>query len=267
MTASVSERRRALEAAHPIWRPMTLPAALDVAVAAHPDRPFLLTDERTYSYRDVADWSRRLAAGLVALGVEPGEHVALLMANHPELVALKFAIARAGAVAVPINFLLRAEELRYVLAQSDAAVLVTMDRFRDLDPLAALDALAPGWERTGGGAELPRLRAVLVLGGGARAGARSVESLEAPAGYEAEEELARRERTGDPAATADVIYTSGTTGEPKGVMLCHDALLRSAYASAYTRAFQDGRRILFALPLHHVFAYVEGLLAALFAGR
>ncbi len=65
---------------------------------------------------------------------------------------------------------------------------------------------------------------------------------------------------------ADLIYTSGTSGSPKGVMLSHDALLRSAYGSAWTRAFQGGRRILFALPLYHVFAYVEGLLAALFAG-
>ena len=63
-----------------------------------------------------------------------------------------------------------------------------------------------------------------------------------------------------------MIYTSGTSGAPKGVMLSHDALLRSAYGSAWTRAFQDGRRILFALPLYHVFAYVEGLLASLFAG-
>lgn len=70
----------------------------------------------------------------------------------------------------------------------------------------------------------------------------------------------------DPATDSDLLYTSGTTGQAKGVLLQHDAVLRTAYANAYTRAFGDGRRILFALPLYHVFGYIEGLLAALFVG-
>ncbi len=269
MSASVQERRQALEALHRRWRAMTLPQALDAAAGRHPDRPLILTDERTFTYAEVSDWSRRLAAGLIALGVGPGEHVALVMANHPELIALEFAIARAGAVAVPINFLLRRDELAYVIAQSDAAVLVTMDSFRDLDYMGILDELAPEWERAGGGEAFPCLRDVVVFaaGGLRRAGTLSVGELER-LGETASpgDELGRRERAADPQAIADIIYTSGTSGPPKGVMLSHDALLRSAYGSAWTRAFQDGRRILFALPLYHVFAYVEGLLAALFAG-
>jgi fatty-acyl-CoA synthase len=68
----------------------------------------------------------------------------------------------------------------------------------------------------------------------------------------------------DPEATADILYTSGTTGGPKGVQLTHDMLLRTAYGAAYGRGFEDGRRILFALPMYHVFGYVEGMLPALF---
>jgi fatty-acyl-CoA synthase len=70
----------------------------------------------------------------------------------------------------------------------------------------------------------------------------------------------------DPHAPADILYTSGTTGTPKGVVTSHDAVLRTAYASALTRAFQDGRRILFSLPGYHMFGYVEGLLSVLFVG-
>jgi fatty-acyl-CoA synthase len=269
--ASVSERRQALEARYPVWPALTLSQALDAAAARHPDRPLVLSAERAYSYGEMRDWSRRLAAGLVALGVGPGEHVAVVMANYPELVALKFAIARAGAVAVPVNFLLRRDELAYVLGQSETAVLVTMDSFRELDYVGALDELAPGWEDSGGGERLPHLREVVVFdtGGGGREGGRSLVELErlgSEAGDEVEIELGRRERGVDPSADADLIYTSGTSGAPKGVLLSHDALLRSAYGSAWTRAFEDGRRILFALPLYHVFAYVEGLLASLFSG-
>ena len=109
--------------------------------------------------------SNRVASGLVASGVRPGDHVGLLMANLPDFVAIKFGIARAGAVAVPINFLNRQDELGYVLGQSDAVFLFTMDRFRDLDYLGFLDGLAPGWETAGGGSRFPRLRTIVVLPG------------------------------------------------------------------------------------------------------
>jgi fatty-acyl-CoA synthase len=243
VSASVQERRKAIEAAYPAWRAMTLSQALDDAAARHPDRPFVITDERTYSYAEMRDWSSRLAGGLIANGVEPNDHVALLLANYPEFVALKFAIARAGAVAVPINFLLRSAELGYVLRQCDAKLLVSMTGFRGLDHAAMLAELARG-------EAFPRLQQIVLL--------EDIKTLE-------HQDLSPDQGT-DPDSNADVIYTSGTSGMPKGVMLSHDQLLRSAYGSVWTRAVQDGRRILFALPLYHVFAYVEGLLTALLSG-
>ena len=70
----------------------------------------------------------------------------------------------------------------------------------------------------------------------------------------------------DPGGPGDLLYTSGTTGSPKGVLVSHDAVLRTAFASALTRAYEDGRRILFSLPCYHMFGYVEGLLSATFVG-
>lgn len=72
--------------------------------------------------------------------------------------------------------------------------------------------------------------------------------------------------TRTPDDLGDILYTSGTTGSPKGVMVTHDAVQRTAYASALSRAFEDGRRILFSLPCYHMFGYVEGLLAAMMVG-
>ncbi|WP_235877140.1 class I adenylate-forming enzyme family protein [Saccharopolyspora terrae] len=69
-----------------------------------------------------------------------------------------------------------------------------------------------------------------------------------------------------PDDVGDMLYTSGTTGSPKGVLVTHDAVQRTAYASALTRAFEDQRRILFSLPCYHMFGYVEGLLAAMVVG-
>ncbi|GAB2932028.1 AMP-binding protein [Rhodococcus aerolatus] len=263
MLAPVAERQAALEARHPRWVPRGLHEQLDAAAAEHPDRPYLVTDERTWTYAEVADWSVRIARGLVGLGVAPGERVALVMANHPEFVATKLGISRAGATAVPVNFLNRRDELGYVLRQSGAVALVVMDRFRDNDHLGMLDELAPGWaEREhAGGDGLPALRRVVVRpsGPGVRPGVLTLDALAATA--EGWEPVA-----GSASDVADVLYTSGTTGSPKGVRLTHDMLLRTAYGSAHARAFQDGRRVTFSLPLYHVYGYVEGMLAVLFVG-
>jgi fatty-acyl-CoA synthase len=267
MSATPQDRREALEAQYPTWEPQTLSGALDTAAARHPDRPLVITDERTYTYAEIQAWSRQLAAGLLSRGVRPGDHVAVVLANHPCFVALKYAIARVGAAAVPINFLLRRAELTYVLRQSNARVLITMDAFRDQDYLGQLDAMIPGWRESAGGSELPDLHSVFVVpvGGGNLAGASTIDDLAAQgAGREAE--LERREAAGDPGRPSDVIYTSGTTGSPKGVLLTHDMVLRTAYASAYVRAFEDARRIHFALPMYHVFGYIECLVAATLVG-
>ncbi len=260
---SVAQRQAALRRRFPVWTPRTLDQALDAAAAEFPDRPFVVTDARSWTYREMRAWSERVAAALVAAGVRRGNHVGLLMANQPEFVALKFGIARAGAVAVPINFLNRRDELGYVLHQSDAVLLVTMDRWRDLDYLGILDELAPGWERRGGDQAFPRLKQVVVLPTGSepvRNGATALADCvaHAPAWQPVTHP--------GPLSNSDVIYTSGTTGSPKGVMLSHDMMLRTAFGSAYGRAFEDGRRILFSLPMYHVYGYVEGLLAALFVG-
>lgn len=259
----VSQRQAALEARFPRWLPGTIDAAFDAATEEFPDQPYLVTDDRTWTYREMQEWSVRLANGLVQAGVRPGEHVALVMANYPEFVALKYAISRAGAVCIPVNFLNRREELGYVLRQSNAVAVVTMDRFRSLDYLEMLDQLAPGWETSGGGQALPSLRRVWVFPttpGGGRDAAATVQELAA-------NDVGWQPVAGtDPDSPADVLYTSGTTGDPKGVLLTHDMLLRTAYGSAYARAFQPGRRVLFSLPMYHVYGYLEGLLSVLFVG-
>lgn len=275
--SGLADRRAALEQRHDPWQPRTLAATLDEVAAAHPERPFLISDLGTLTYAELSDWSRRIARGLVWRGVATGDRVAVILPNGAPSVATRFAIARAGAVAVPINFLLRAQELAYVLDQSNAVALVTMEEFRDIDELATLDRIGPGWDRLHGGDArvdaLSHLRLVVTVPRQAyheamlrsrREGALSLAGLEADPENELDDELDRRAATSRPSDLATIFYTSGTTGLPKGVLSTHDMELRSAYGSALTRAFEDGRRILFALPLHHVFAYVEGLLASTF---
>jgi fatty-acyl-CoA synthase len=257
----VKDRQASLDERFPEWVPTTLHEALDKAEAEFCDSPYIITDSGTWSYRDVVDWSLKLAGGLKALGIKPGDKIALILANYPEFVALKFAISRLGAIAVPINTLNRRDELNYLLKQSNASLLVTMDRFRDIDYLQILDELTPDWERLGGDNNLPNLRQVIVFETGSappRNGVTLFQSLM---------DGVRFDRLPvDASEVCDIIYTSGTTGPPKGVLLTHDMLTRTAFGSAYSRAFGIGHSILFSLPMFHVFGYVEGMLSVLWVG-
>ena len=212
----------------------------------------VLTDDRELSYADVATDSLRLADGLVALGIQPGDRVTMVMANYPEFVAIKFAIARAGAIAVPLNYLYRSEELRFVLADSGCRVVITMTGFAGLDYQTMIDDIPD-----------PPTVVLLDTDGHARPGALTIEGL---AALGDQNRGASDGRVSDPCGPGDMLYTSGTTGSPKGVLLSHDAVLRTAFASALTRAYQDGRRILFSLPCYHMFGLVEGLLSVTFVG-
>ncbi|MGQ4618604.1 AMP-binding protein [Nocardia sp. R7R-8] len=266
MSDTIDDRRERLARRFPTWKQRSLGEWLLDCAEEFGDRPLVISDGRTYTYRETAELSRRLADGLASLGVRPGDHVGLLMANYAEFVPVKFAIALAGAVAVPLNFLYRTEELAYVIEQSECRALITMTGFAGLDYLAMLDEIAPGWESAQRDrSRLPELQHVVQLptDDRAREGVPTVAEL-ARAGDEHRGATTRIDV--DPASVGDILYTSGTTGSPKGVLITHDAVLRTGYASALTRAFGDGRRILFSLPCYHMFGYVEGLIAAMMVG-
>lgn len=241
------DRRAALEACHRPWHHTSLGTLFEQTATQHSDRPFVMTAGKTASYGDVLDRSQRIATMLAALGIEAGDRVAILLPNGASFVATKFAIARVGAVAVPVNFNLQRDELAYVIAQSDACALIAVDSFRGRDYLPDLRAI------------LPADFCVVIDG---EADARPWHKLsDAEHCAPAADAIPVR-----PEDLSDIIYTSGTTGYPKGVMLTHDMVLRTAYASAMVRAFEDGRRLIFAAPMYHVHGYVECLVAALFVG-
>ena len=131
-TADIHARRELLRRRFAVWQPRTLSDWLDDCAERYRDRPMVLTDDRTLTYANIAAESRRLSDGLAALRVKPGDRVAMVMANYPEFVAIKFGIARAGAIAVPLNYLYRSDELHFVLTDSGCRVVVTMTGFRDL---------------------------------------------------------------------------------------------------------------------------------------
>jgi len=175
---------------------------------------------------------RRVAGGLQALGVQPGDRVVVCMANCLEVGITYHAGWRAGAVVTPVLFLLSEVELRHVLLDSGARLVVTTAEF-----LAKVRAA---------GAGLPEPPVIVVAG--------MAESLD---GVVAFAELERAEpaelRAGDPDGLAALLYTGGTTGRAKGVMLSHNALSAAGWAATVNGLDASLRCSLLPLPLAHVY--------------
>ena len=158
--------------------------------------------------------SRRWASGLIGLGLKAGEHVAIVMANYPEFPIMKLAIARAGCVSVPINYLLQYDEMRYVVEQSKSKILIGMSQHRGRDYTSDFACLR---------SSLPGLEHILVLpqNGSESAEFRSISDLACVATAASDAELLKREAKTSASSVSDIVYTSGTTGRSKGAMSAH----------------------------------------------
>ncbi len=189
---------------------------------------------------EAADQIRSAALGLISLGVQAGDRVSIFSATCYEWAILDLAILSVGAVTVPIYETSSAEQVRWVLQDSEAVLA-----FAETDAHAAIVT-----ELTG---ELPALRRVLHING---SGPKALEQLvEAGASVDAAELTARQQGL-DADAPATLIYTSGTTGRPKGCQLTHSNLLHEIRGTSecLPTLLCEGQRLLVFLPLAHVLA-------------
>ena len=203
------------------------------------DRCFVDCEGERRTYAQIADASERVAAGLLALGLSPGDRVAVLAPNRIEGVELFLGAAVAGVVQVPLNVFLKGEFLRHQLADSDATVVVA-----DADGLAAVAPLVE---------DLPNLTHVVPL---------DAVDADLPVPTVPWADLVSSglggQRASLPATDAatlhSIVYTSGTTGLPKGCMLSHGYHTHAGAASGTMVGYRAGDVVLTALPLYHGWA-------------
>jgi fatty-acyl-CoA synthase len=236
------------------------------------DRPAVFFPERGFSatYAEFDRLVTEAARGFMALGIERGDHVAIWATNWPQWVITQFATARIGAVLVNINPAYRPAELEYVLKQSDAKLLVTIDRFKSSDYVAMIGGLVP--ELAGSrpcelaSAKCPRLRGVVFLGSPAPSGMLSWDEMIRRGRSVADQSLAERERSATPNDPVNMQYTSGTTGFPKGALLSHRNLLLNAYYSGACQQLTGDDRVCIPVPFYHCFGCVLGTLCCVVYG-
>jgi len=224
--------------------PQNLRELLELRAAAAPDKPFLLSeaDGHDFTYRGFDAAASRAARMLHAAGVRKGDRVSLLLPNSAEYVIAYFACFKLGALAGPVNSLLKPEEIAYVVGDSGAKLLLVNTEF-----LPRVEGLR---ERAGS------LEGVLVFDDWDAATA----AHRGGAGDEWRDAHLTREDE------AVIIYTSGTTGKPKGCLLTHGNLLANARQISEWLGFAEDDRLLTVMPLFHMNAVSVTTMSALYAG-
>ena len=224
---------------------------------------------RRWSFAELKEDVDRAARGLIKLGVQPGDNVTLWMPNRPEWVHLMFAVAKIGAVVVPVNTRFRTADLEYVVRQSDSTTLITVDRSGPVEYLGMVRELCPELE-TGDPNDLtpevfPQLKRVVALGDRRHPGVIGWDDALSTLDDASSEELDRRQSAVDPCGPVLIMYTSGTTGFPKGVVQSH-IIQQNVRDQAVRMRMTEEDVILMYLPLFHAFGLYEGPLMSMITG-
>jgi len=216
--------------------PRSIPELLQQRVNATPEKPFLFSeaDKRQFTYKEFEAAVMRTAGLLAANGIRKGDVVSLLLPNSVEYVIAYFACWQLGALAGPINSLLKSQEIAYVISNSEAkALLVNSEFLPVIEPIRN---------------ELPAI-----------------------INFDNEAEATRATDTKpiteiDCEHEAIIIYTSGTTGKPKGCLLTHGNVIANAHQISSWLGFTEKDRLLTIMPLFHMNAVSVTTMSALYAG-
>lgn len=244
-------------------RDVTIGALLTNLAQSIPDNEALIYPDRNlrWTFADLEAEARLIARGLMACGVERGERVALWATNVPEWVVLQFALAKIGAILVTVNTGLRAHELDYLLRQSEAATVITIQGFRDVDYVGVLREIGADGET-----RLPNLKRTIFISRQAGEphpeGLMPYEALREKAAEISQAQLDEREASVGLDDVINMQYTSGTTGFPKGVMLSSRNIVNNGYWMGQGLGYTPLDRLCLCVPLFHCFGCVIGVLGA-----
>jgi fatty-acyl-CoA synthase len=252
------------------WVRKPIGDVFDEMAEKYPRKECFIFEDQRITYRDMAEKVHAFAKGLLNIGVKKSNKVSLWMSNRPEWMIAKFAIAKIGAILVPINTRYKTHELEYILRQSDSTTLIMMDQFININYLdmirqtcPELENSLPGKLRSG---RLPMLKNIILLGKETHKGVLEFyRVMEDSAKSKLDEQLKEYQRSIDPEDVVNIQYTSGTTGFPKGAMLSHNMYGHMISVGNGMR-FADTDCLMIPNPFFHVFGSIAGILLAIAHG-
>ena len=250
----------------------TIGQSLDLAVSRWANREALVSPSHNvrWTWTEFAARVDALAAGFLALGLEPGARIGIWSLNRPEWTLTQFAAAKAGLILVTINPAYRLSELEFALAKVGCAAIVTATAFKTSNYMEMLNTLIPELEKSKPGelhaAKLPKLRAVIQVGGPACPGTIPFEEVSRMGSDRHREQIVALGKNLQFDDAVNIQFTSGTTGSPKGVTLTHHNILNNGYFTGRAMRLTERDRICVPVPLYHCFGMVMANLASVTLG-
>lgn len=250
----------------------TIGQAFDRTVARYADREALVVpyQQVRWTWRELARRVDALAAGLLAIGLEPGDRIGIWAPNCSEWTLTQFASAKAGLILVNINPAYRRAELEYALNKVECKALVLAPALKTSDYLAILNDLAPELAQCAPGQltskALPHLRSVIRLGTERTPGMLNFEDVPTRGGAAHHERIVALAGTLQFDDPINIQFTSGTTGFPKGATLTHQNILNNGFYVAEAIRLTEQDRLCIPVPLYHCFGMVMGNLGCMTHG-
>jgi fatty-acyl-CoA synthase len=250
----------------------TIGNIFDQTAQNFPDQLALVVKHQniSWTYKEYQSEVKKLASGLLALGIAPGDRVGIWSPNCVEWSLTQFATAAIGAVMVCINPAYRLYELEYALNKVQCKAIITAESFKSSQYLEMLNTLAPELQESAPGhlqsEKLPHLKTVIRMGDESTAGMLNFTDIctqGSNAEYQRLEELKTQLLPDDP---INIQFTSGTTGNPKGATLTHNNILNNGKIIGEGMGLTEKDRLCIPVPLYHCFGMVLGNLACITHG-
>jgi fatty-acyl-CoA synthase len=250
----------------------TIGDMLNRIAARYPDNEALVSVHQNirWTYREFCERADALARGLMALGVERGDRVAIWAMNYAEWTLTQFATAKIGAILVNINPAYRVYEFEYALKQAEVSTLILQGRFKTSDYVGmfyeacpeAIDARAGRISSE----KFPFLKNVVFMGDIPYNGMFTWDELIEKGAGISPDELREREESLNFDDAINIQYTSGTTGYPKGVVLTHHGVMNNGYFIGEGMGFTEKDRLCIPVPFYHCFGMVLSNMASVTHG-
>ena len=251
---------------------LTLGEMLEKWALETPDHEFIVYPDRNlrFTYSQFDQRVNKLAKGLMAIGVKPGDKVGIWATNVPDWSTFMYATAKIGAILVTVNTSYKLTELEFLIKDADLHTLCIIDGYRDSDYVNMTFELVPELKTCVRGdlssATFPVLKNVVFIGPQKHKGMYNTHELILLGSYLPDAELNRAKQKITCHDVVNMQYTSGTTGFPKGVMLSHHNIVNCGQSTGECMKYTQADRLLVCVPLFHCFGCVLAMCAIITHG-
>ncbi len=251
-------------------RSNTLGDLIDELAEIFPTSPAIIWKKDVINFYALKNQINVFASGLLALGIKPGDRIALLCTNRPEWIIAAFAIAKIGCITIAVSTFSTAREFKWVLNHSEASALISISEFRGrkfseyiIDLFPELLTHEPG---NPFGKQLPSLRSVISIDSQTSGAIVHWDDCKNLAAENPTQELYNYQKKINPDDICFILYTSGSTAAPKGVTLAHENVIINGYNIGERQHLLPSDRLWFSVPLFWSFGSANALPAIMTHG-